>query len=583
MEFIKKSISDAFLADTSYNSDYAKSLVYSTAQNEDELKTMVQQIEGIALDQVAEGSPAAKALALIRNTAEETKESFNALTTSATTAISIMSGLSFGGSLSAENYAKLMDQNTALANSFIQLADGSYRFIGTSKDIDTQIEKLIESYKEIDGATIKSGFSSESNLATYAGLKDTSSADYKALALAGYTPGEVQSLINSKDEKAIAAFEAAMAQVFETAKDPGQLAATMATSVKQLGSFVTKYGLDKNDVVNQGQYLMSQATSLVELKAMQKSLKEDDAFKAFNITEDDLSSGYVAGLLAIANGYASCKDEVQAYYAALATADTSDDSTAKESLETAIALEDLATKYNTTAEAIKAYKEIAGANTSDEEAAKAIAKAQSINALNKSYTDYVELGNKIQEVNGKDDLSFLTTDSESFESFVKAQGQFASALGVNVTSEQTANLLQALDDQAAFTALLTDTNGPFNKSAEDAKALWDALTHVEPDPFQEATDALSQAATKLSNSLTEAKTKAENAKTVFEEMINVLSDKDAKKSMSYLEGLQDLGLSSTASSSDIITKYLDLQKEAIFKIKLNQVQSRRACVGGYAL
>ena len=41
-------------------------------------------------------------------------------------------------------------------------------------------------------------------------------------------------------------------------------------------------------------------------------------------------------------------------------------------------------------------------------------------------------------------------------------------------------------------------------------------------------------------------------------MINVLSDKDAKKSMSYLEGLQDLGLSSTASSSDIITKYLDL-------------------------
>mgnify|MGYP003296157712 FL=1 len=70
---------------------------------------MVQQIEGIALDQVAEGSPAAKALALIRNTAEETKESFNALTTSATTAISIMSGLSFGGSLSAENYAKLMD------------------------------------------------------------------------------------------------------------------------------------------------------------------------------------------------------------------------------------------------------------------------------------------------------------------------------------------------------------------------------------------------------------------------------------------------------------------------------------------
>ena len=565
MEFIKKSISDAFLADSSYNSDYAKSLVYSTAQNENELKTMIQQIEGIeSLDQVVEGSPAAKALALIRNTAEETTESFNALTTSATTALSILQNLSFGSSVSSETYSQLIDYNNELADSFVQLADGSYRFIGSSSDIDNKIKTLIQSYDTIKGATIKDDFSSESNLAKYADKKNLGAADLKALELAGYTPDEVAQLIKSKDEKAIAAFNAAMQQVFAT--KPKELIASMATSIGQLGSYTQTYGLGASEVKAQGQYLMSQATTLDELKAMQTELTTGETFKSLNIATTDLTNGYVAGLLNIANGYASCKDEVKAYYEAVAKGDTAGISAAQTNLENAIALEDLATQYNTTTQAILAYKAIAGSTVTDQDAAKAIAKAKSISALNKEYSDLVELGNSINtDDNGNDILTSILGDSEDFEAFVQAQEYFSDVFGKEITSQNTADLLQALDDEEGFKTLAKN----LGMTEELANSLWTSLTAVEVDPFQQATDTLSQAATKLSNSLAKAKAEAEKAKTVFDEMINVLSDKDAKKSMSYLEGLRDLGLSSTASSSEIAKKYLDLQKEAIFKTKLN--------------
>lgn len=562
---IYQKLQGLYTADAGYDSNLMKSMLYGAAKNENELLAMakalgdidnsVTSLENVQLDNT---SPLGMALLYLRNTAEDTKTSFTGLITTIGQLAGTLGSLDFGKTVSGDVYKQLMDfagneAPSGFKSGFIKQSDGSYRYIGKKSDVNTVLENgLIEQINNINTmnklpSSLDNFYTKDNIIAdptTYAKwAKSTGNPAFRtAISAAGYTIDEAVSILNGNNADDIAAFGQAIEDAFDlNLTDAQQQLASLATTMEQLTDWKNKEYINDDQVKKQASYLASQATTLKELQTF---LQSDGT----NGVLDPTDPGYTAGLLNIANGYKSCSDAAQEYLNALGT---ENEGAKRQALEDAIALEDLAAEYNTTVEAIEAYKTAVGGNITDTEAAQALKLANAIKTLSTNYSKFVELGKNTKFQNVSD--IFKKGSIDDINNFISAMEAFKTISGNdNLTQANILSLLQSMGDEETFSnkwleimGLNKGDNG-YQDAIDLASRMWSLMS---PEEKPQENKYISEQLAIYENELADLEKTATKAKTAVDGLKNALGSTN-NLSATTLKSLKDAGILNNNNKDD---------------------------------
>lgn len=562
---IYQKLQGLYTADAGYDSNLMKSMLYGAAKNENELLAMAKalgdidnsatSLENVQLDNT---SPLGMALLYLRNTAEDTKTSFTGLITTIGQLAGTLGSLDFGKTVSGDVYKQLMDfagneAPSGFKSGFIKQSDGSYRYIGKKSDVNTVLENgLIEQINNINTmnklpSSLDNFYTKDNIIAdptTYAKwAKSTGNPAFRtAISAAGYTIDEAVSILNGNNADDIAAFGQAIEDAFDlNLTDAQQQLASLATTMEQLTDWKNKEYINDDQVKKQASYLASQATTLKELQTF---LQSDDT----NGVLDPTDPGYTAGLLNIANGYKSCSDAAQEYLNALGT---ENEGAKRQALEDAIALEDLAAEYNTTVEAIEAYKTAVGGNITDTEAAQALKLANAIKTLSANYSKFVELGKNTKFQNVSD--IFKKGSIDDINNFISAMEAFKTISGNdNLTQDNILSLLQSMGDEATFSSKwleimgLNENSEGYEQAVALASRMW---TLMSPEEKPQENKYISEQLAIYENELADLEKIATKAKTAVDGLKNALGSTN-NLSATTLKSLKDAGILNNNNKDD---------------------------------
>lgn len=562
---IYQKLQGLYTADAGYDSNLMKSMLYGVAKNENELLAMAKalgdidnsatSLENVQLDNT---SPLGMALLYLRNTAEDTKTSFTGLITTIGQLAGTLGSLDFGKTVSGDVYKQLMDfagneAPSGFKSGFIKQSDGSYRYIGKKSDVNTVLENgLIEQINNINTmnklpSSLDNFYTKDNIIAdptTYAKwAKSTGNPAFRtAISAAGYTIDEAVSILNGNNADDIAAFGQAIEDAFDlNLTDAQQQLASLATTMEQLTDWKNKEYINDDQVKKQASYLASQATTLKELQTF---LQSDGT----NGVLDPTDPGYTAGLLNIANGYKSCSNAAQEYLNALGT---ENEGAKRQALEDAIALEDLAAEYNTTVEAIEAYKTAVGGNITDTEAAQALKLANAIKTLSTNYSKFVELGKNIKFQNVSD--IFKKGSIDDINNFISAMEAFKTISGNdNLTQGNILSLLQSMGDKETFSSKwlevmgLNEGDNGYQDAIDLASRMWSLMS---PEEKPQENKYISEQLAKYENELTDLEKTATKAKTAVDGLKSALGSTN-NLSATTLKSLEDAGILKNNNKTD---------------------------------